>query len=48
MFAHSVLAEYHATYSVVYQESARKRIGLAERLRRFCPSRSSGGATCPT
>ncbi len=25
--------EYHATYSVVYQESARKRIGLAERLR---------------
>lgn len=25
--------QYHATYSVVYQESARKRIGLAERLR---------------
>lgn len=25
--------EYYATYSVVYQESARKRIGLAERLR---------------
>lgn len=25
--------EYHAAYSVVYQESARKRIGLAERLR---------------
>ena len=25
--------EYHATYSVVYQESAHKRIGLAERLR---------------
>ena len=25
--------EYHAAYSVVYQESAHKRIGLAERLR---------------
>lgn len=25
--------EYQATYSVVYQESARKRIGIAERLR---------------
>lgn len=25
--------QYHATYSVVYQESASKRIGLAERLR---------------
>ena len=25
--------QYHATYSVVYQESARTRIGLAERLR---------------
>ena len=25
--------EYHATYSVVYRESARQRIGLAERLR---------------
>lgn len=25
--------QYHATYSVVYQESARNRIGLAERLR---------------
>lgn len=27
------MAEYRATYSVVYDESARKRIGLAERLR---------------
>ena len=27
--------EYHATYSVVYQESARKRIGLAEKLRQL-------------
>ena len=39
--------EYRATYTVVYQESARKRISIAERLR-LLPPRFSGSAIWPT